>query len=307
MRHRGSDARWVPGNRAAARLRWHGAGQEAESQAKIAGSANLRDQKFLPRIAGVTQTQHSASGTLTGPEPGCEDRLREQLRQPESLRERKKLATRRALGLAAMRLAVERGLDNVVVDDIAAAAGVSPRTFSNYFASKYEAICSLAMDRMRLAGLSLRARPADEPLLEAITDAVLEPYLKAEQPPSQEWIDSWRLVIRSPELQGEYLRTLYAGQRSLADAIADRLSRSEPRLSMFPEVLAGAVTAAVQVALERWLGTDPPTALAPLIRSALGELRSGWLDGVTPGANSVAHRDLSPDADCGPREPSPVP
>ena len=43
------------------------------------------------------------------------------------LRERKKVATRRALGLAAMRLAVERGLENVLVEDIAEAAGVSTR------------------------------------------------------------------------------------------------------------------------------------------------------------------------------------
>jgi hypothetical protein len=62
---------------------------------------------------------------------------------PPGLRERKKIATRQALGLAAMRLAIERGLDNVLVEDIAEAAGVSTRTFNNYFASKYEAICAL--------------------------------------------------------------------------------------------------------------------------------------------------------------------
>ena len=61
------------------------------------------------------------------------------------LRERKKLATRQALGTAAMQLAVERGLENVLVEDIAAAADVSPRTFNNYFASKYEAISALAL------------------------------------------------------------------------------------------------------------------------------------------------------------------
>src|SRR6266699_4908145 len=88
-------------------------------------------------------------------------------------RERKKLATRRALGVAAMRLAVQRGLDNVLVDDIAAEAGVSARTFNNYFASKYEAICALAMDRGALIGAALRERPAGEPLADAIAHAVL--------------------------------------------------------------------------------------------------------------------------------------
>jgi AcrR family transcriptional regulator len=265
----------------------------------------------------VTQTQDAAAaqaglGRLAGPAgpagpaelagrselaAGWEQRLRERLAQPESLRARKKLATRRALGLAAMRLAVDRGLDNVVVEDIAAAAGVSPRTFNNYFASKYEAICSLAMDRGRLAGCALRMRPPGEPLMDAITDAVLEPYLAAEQAPSLEWLDSWRLVVRSPELQGEYLRTLHATQYALAEAIADRILTADPRRSMFPAILAGAVTSAMQVALERWLASDPPTALAPLIRQALSELRSGWPAEITPAANSVAEGDRRPDPD----------
>ena len=42
---------------------------------------------------------------------------------------------------------------------------------------------------------------------------------------------------------------------------------------MFPAVMAGAVAAAMQVALERWLRSEPPVALVPLLREALGELR----------------------------------
>src|SRR5207342_1939710 len=52
------------------------------------------------------------------------------------MRERKKLATRRALSAAALRLAREHGPQNVRVDDIAEAAGVSPRTYNNYFSSR---------------------------------------------------------------------------------------------------------------------------------------------------------------------------
>ncbi len=200
------------------------------------------------------------------------------------LRERKKSATRRALGIAAMRLAIERGLDNVHPDDIAAAAGVSTRTFNNYFASKYEAICSLAMDRGRLIGNALRARPPAESLLDALTAAVLAPYQEGERAPDKEWIDGVRLVVRSPALQGEFLRTQYAAQQELSEAIADRTG-ADPAASMYPSVIAGAVTAAVHVALDRWLSADPPTALAPLIRLAMSQLKC---DCATPIANSLA-------------------
>jgi AcrR family transcriptional regulator len=190
---------------------------------------------------------------------------------PEGLRERKKAATRRSLGIAAMRLAIQRGLDNVLVEEIAAEAGVSARTFNNYFASKHEAICALAMERSQRMGAELRNRPAGEPLMEAITNAVIEPYAAGTQVPDKEWMDGVRLVVRSPALQGEYLKTHHAAQRTLAAAIADRTG-TDLEADMFASVLAGAVTAAIQVAQERWLRADPPVALVPLIRQALSAL-----------------------------------
>ncbi len=56
------------------------------------------------------------------------------------LRERKRLATRRAIQLAVLTLVKERGLDGVTVDEASRLADVSPRTFFNYFASKEEAV-----------------------------------------------------------------------------------------------------------------------------------------------------------------------
>ena len=95
------------------------------------------------------------------------------------LRERKKLGTRWALSDAALELALERGLENVTREDIANRAGVSLRTFNNYFTGKYEAVAFRQVDRTRQSLAAFRERPADEPLWSAITEAMLQP-LEAE-------------------------------------------------------------------------------------------------------------------------------
>ena len=197
--------------------------------------------------------------------------------EPAGLRERKKIATRKALGVAAMRLAVERGLDNVLVEDIAEAAGVSTRTFNNYFTSKHEAICALGFDRAMRIGAALRERPADEDLWTAIVGAVMSEYGSSDRAPDEDWIAGIRLVTSSPALRGEYLKVQAMTQYALADAIAVRTCPSTAR-SMFPRILAAAVTAAVQGALDRWRNADPPIALAPLVRRSLQQLADGMLE-----------------------------
>jgi AcrR family transcriptional regulator len=195
---------------------------------------------------------------------------------PAGLRERKKIATRRALSEAAMRLAIERGLDNVLVEDIAEAAGVSARTFNNYFASKYEAICALSFDRSMRIGTALRERPAGEPLWTAITSAVMSEFGNADQALDPDLMAGIRLVIWTPALRGESLRVQAMTQYALAEAIAMR-SGARRAGPMFPRILAGAVMTAVNAALHQWIESDPPIAMAPLIRQALQELADGML------------------------------
>jgi AcrR family transcriptional regulator len=189
------------------------------------------------------------------------------------LRERKKLATRQALALAALRLTVERGLDGVLVEDIAAEVGVSPRTFNNYFSSKAEAICALALDRAQRAGAALRARPPGEPLRDAISATVVAEFAGGavpEQVPDRVWFAGLRLVLATPAIQGEYLRVRAAMQEALSAAIRDRLAL--PPESLLPDVIGGAVATACDVASYHWLHADPPVPLRSLLEEALRHL-----------------------------------
>jgi AcrR family transcriptional regulator len=187
------------------------------------------------------------------------------------LRERKKLAVRHALGSAALRLAVERGLENVTIEDITAEADVSLRTFGNYFSSKYEAICAPGTDRAWRIGADLLARPADEPLWEAVCATVLAHYEDADQAPGADWLAGLKLFLTAPAIRGEYLKVTSEMQQALAEAIATRTG-ADVEQDMYPRILAGAVTAAAQVAVRRWAAADPPVPLRPLLRRALDQL-----------------------------------
>jgi AcrR family transcriptional regulator len=191
------------------------------------------------------------------------------------LRERKKQETRKALSQAASRLVLERGLENVLLEDIASAANVSPRTFNNYFSSKVEAICAIRMDRAEQIGATLRARPADEPLWDALTAAVLEHHEGADQTLDEQQMRRIRLLGTAPELRGETLRIGAAMQRALAEALADRTG-TDVEQDMLPMILAGAVTAASGVAMRCWLDADPPCPLRPLLQRALHDLLSAF-------------------------------
>ena len=193
------------------------------------------------------------------------------------LRERKKQATREALSLAALVLAVERGIDNVLVEDIAAAADVSPRTFNNYFSSKFEAIAWREVDRATRIGDVIRDRPADEPLWDVIEHAVMLIYggsaaEEATTKPPPGWAEGVRAFINHPQMFGEILKGRAQVVDVLAAAIADRMGLDRT-LDMYPKVLAGSVIAAWQTAQEFWLRSDPPRPMSELVRSALNELR----------------------------------
>jgi len=190
------------------------------------------------------------------------------------LRERKKQQTREALSWAALRLAVERGLGNVLVEDIAAEAGVSPRTYNNYFSSKAEAIAWRHLDRARrMAGL-LRARPPGEPLWESISCAAVSLAGGERASPEPGWIAGVRLMLSEPELQGEFLKADAAAERECAVVIAERTGGDADR-DLYPRLVAAAIGAAIRVSNEQWLRAEPPVPLAPLLRDALAQIAAG--------------------------------
>ncbi|MCU7827036.1 TetR family transcriptional regulator [Kitasatospora sp. DSM 101779] len=195
------------------------------------------------------------------------------------LREQKKAETRAALSWAALRLTVERGFGNVRVEDIAAAAGVSPRTFNNYFAGKGEAIVSRHLDRCLGIAEALREGP-DEPLWDAITRAVVSrfaPDAAATANPvgdPAQWAAGVRAVLAEPALQGEMLKAGAVAEAEIAAAVADR-TNTDPERDLYPHLVASAVMAATNTAMAHHLRTAPPVPVHHLVADALAQIAAG--------------------------------
>jgi len=209
---------------------------------------NLRATQLLPTLADVTLDPTA----------------------PLGLRERKKRAARRAMSEAAFKLAAEKGVEQVRVEDIANAVGVSPRTFNNYFSSKEEAICSSIVERQVRVLEALRERPPEESLWEAVTAATLETYGR-EGEPNRDTVKVARSMILHPSVHGEFLKAHATVERVLAAGILERAG-SGPENALNARLMAAIVESAVKTAFLNWLmneGAEPfLETVAVLLREA---------------------------------------
>lgn len=200
----------------------------------------------------------------------------------EGLRERKKQETRLALSWAATRLVVERGYAHVRIEDIADAAGVSLRTFRNYFSSKAEAVAMAVADRQRQRvqriADDLRARPADQPLWPAVLAAVEAQFAlgrdDGDQLPPPGWMQGLRLMLDEPAMHGEMFRANAEATTTLAAAVAERTG-TDPQHDVYPELVANVIGAAIGVAVRRWVAAEPPVPFTPLLHDVFTRLAAG--------------------------------
>ncbi|MFI6166030.1 TetR/AcrR family transcriptional regulator [Nocardia sp. NPDC051052] len=190
------------------------------------------------------------------------------------LRERKKLDTRMALSTAALELAFERGLENVTREDIAASAGVSVRTFNNYFTGKHDAIIYRQSVRIRRSLAILRERPADEPLWTALTAAMLEPLEDDGTQfalPSPAQLAEIRKLFNVPELR-------HALSKEISDdwleLIAERTG-TDPLRDIYPRLVAGTIATIVEATMVVYSHADPPVHITTVLRRALDEVAAG--------------------------------
>ena len=195
------------------------------------------------------------------------------------LRERKRLATRRAIQMAVLQLVAERGLDGVTVDEISRAADVSPRTFFNYFATKEEAMLG---DAPEIPGadvvdafVTARGNILDD-LAVLLTGAGEKSMSDIEMLKLRH-----ALVKEYPQLSAMRMVTMRAFEDSLGEIVEQRLAKDDPRLAADPVALATRARlvtlvafAAMRHAWGAWAHSDPTSNLPDRLRDSFAELKT---------------------------------
>jgi AcrR family transcriptional regulator len=185
------------------------------------------------------------------------------------LRERKKLETRRRIARAALNLSERNGFEATTINEIAAAADVSPRTVFGYFPSK-EAIFFGDSEEL-LDGLDERllARPEGETVAEALR-AWLHSIMDREGKEA-ELHDRLRRLIDEETVLRTYERGLLArGEATIALAVAEEIGRDEDE--MLPRMVAAAAVAALESIGRRPENCSPEEAT---------ELLEGYVEDLT--------------------------
>jgi AcrR family transcriptional regulator len=189
------------------------------------------------------------------------------------LRERKKAATKAALSAATFRLAIAKeGVENVTADEIAAEAGVSTRTFHNYFASKEAALLHDFNETSNALLADLRERAATQPIWDAIRDAAIEMHLD-EKFDLEMMRCREQLIHNSPSLIKEQSGQFMALFSEAIGIVAE--STGTAPTDLYPRLVLGTALVCIKTTTEHWLADPGERTLPEAITEGFAVLERG--------------------------------
>jgi AcrR family transcriptional regulator len=189
-------------------------------------------------LGSVTKVRKKAKSGLSKAKPAA---------GAPGLRERKRQQTRERLTRAAMALFIERGFEATTLDDIAAAADISRRSFFHYFESKEDVV--FAWQEASTAALiaAVAARPANESMLTAAENAISAMVRQLEP---GEAMAMAQLKRDNPALQARDQVKYEKLERALAEALGKRAGHKSEKLAA--RLVAMIATGAMRIGGELW-------------------------------------------------------
>ncbi len=180
--------------------------------------------------------------------------------------------SRRELELIALRLFTDQGFDSTTIEQIAAEAGVSKRTFFRYFGSKASVLWSEFDSEVDTIRAALAEVPAEVPMMDAIRRAVVTAshYGPQDVP---ELRMRMNLIGCVPALQSSTAIHYDAWERAISDFAATRIG--QPADSLYPLAVGRATLAACRAAYDRW-SARADADLPFYLDAALAALAAGF-------------------------------
>jgi AcrR family transcriptional regulator len=198
----------------------------------------------------------------------------------ESLRDRQRAQIRADIRRAAFRLFIERGYDAVTTEEIASAAGVSPRTFFRYVPTKEE----LLLAPVRHGGTAIVGLLEDRPAAEAPDVALINAIVTRTRSFGVADTEEWReALLVAPDLLGKLTVHLPADKERVTKLVAARMS-SNSDTDIRPALLVQLAFSAADFAFQQWVrqSAKKPRALDRYVTEALEAVKSPhWKRGRT--------------------------
>jgi AcrR family transcriptional regulator len=185
------------------------------------------------------------------------------------LRQRKRQQTRERLTEAAMALFLDRGFEATTLDDIAAAADVSRRSFFHYFASKEDVVFAWQEESTAALIAAVAARPANESMLTAAENAILT---MVRQLKPGEAMAIARLKRDNPALQARDQVKYEELERALAEALGKRSGQKAEKLQA--RLVAMIATGTMRIGGELWAAEDAREKPETLVKRAFAAIRA---------------------------------
>lgn len=198
---------------------------------------------------------------------------------PPSLRSITRASVRAHIAEVAVELFSLRGFDNVTVEEIAAAVGISARSFHRYFQAKEDTVIGDPTAWGEFVRDEFAARPESEPVwhaLHASFDALLG--LGGEQGEQQK--RGLRVLGSAPSLRARHLEKHLYWERLLTPLVEDRLPGEDAALRA--RVVVQASIVCFDVALSTWASEGEQRSPQEILSAAFAQFGIAPVPGAPP-------------------------
>ncbi len=195
-----------------------------------------------------------------------------QVTEPTGLRERNKRERRRRLEDVALELFERDGYDKTTIEQVAAAAGLAPRTFFSYFATKDDLVLADYTDRLHRILDELDRRPTDESAWDALRSAFAAVAADYEAE-ADRLRRRFTIMAHNPSVFARNLQLQATWEQALSEHLMNRLG-SDPG-DPTPRLLAATALAVMRASLQHWLTSQQATPLPTLVQRAFDQLGVG--------------------------------